>query len=79
MWHQVRRRHFGTKISLSRNCSGRAKQETPGGYINVEEVKLIADVIKYLLSHGVPGSCIVAIATYDAQAIAIRTQLKEIE
>ena len=64
---------------LFRQRAGKAEQKSPGDFVNMEEVKLIADVITYLLSNGVPGSCMVVVTTFDAQADAIQSQLRELE
>ena len=59
--------------------SGKSEQLSLGNFVNSEEARLISDVIKYLLANGIPGSCIVVMTICNAQAIAIRSRLNEIE
>nr|XP_018666871.1 protein ZGRF1-like isoform X2 [Ciona intestinalis] len=55
------------------------EEEKENDFINSHEATFVADIIRFLLSHGVPGTSIVVIATTKAQVKEVEMTLQEIE
>ena len=58
---------------------GNCEEKVPEQHVNLLEIQLIADLIKYLLTNGVPGSCVVVVASCYAQVKEIQKELRNIK